>query len=63
MLTYCIYATYMYIINKKTTHFMIIDNFIQQHFIQIYTILDMSFYDLKKKLFHLFVSINLFSSL
>lgn len=42
---------------------MIIDNFIQQHFIQIYTILDMSFYDLKKKLFHLFVSINLFSSL
>lgn len=30
---------------------MITYNFIKQHFIQIYTILDMSFYDLEKKPF------------
>lgn len=30
---------------------MITYNFIKQHFIQIYTILDMSFYDLEKNTF------------
>lgn len=30
---------------------MITYNFIKQHFIQIYTILDMSFYDLERKNF------------